>query len=483
MSDGGQTKGQVSEARRFAVKYGLKNITVLIDYNNIQISGKTDDVMPCRICANYRADGWETMEVDGHNFTEIYGAIKKSMEMPSPVCIIANTIIGKGVSFMEHDYRYHGKTLDDQAYAKAMAELGLEPSLERYKKMRTEKWDYPNRKFFFSPSLKKGSAVLYKKDEKTDNRSAYGKALADIAKANADNKEYPFAVFDCDLATSVKTDLFEKEFPEKFFQMGVQEHNAATVAGVASTDVISFFSDFGVFGVDETYNQARLNDQNYTNLKLVCTHIGLDVGEDGKTHQCIDYVGTLRNIFGFKVIIPADPNQTDRVIRKVAGEPGNWFVGMGRSKIPVVTKEDGAEYFGVDYEFVYGKADIIKKGEQGYIITMGAIVPRAIKAAELLKEKGINIGVINMSCPLEIDEDAMREAIKTGLIVTAEDHHIDTGLGATVAMYLLEKKYTGKFIRRGVTAYGSSGAPEYLFKLEGLDVESLVELIESTKKS
>ena len=483
MSDGGQTKGQVSEARRFAVKYGLKNITVLIDYNNIQISGKTDDVMPCRICANYRADGWETMEVDGHNFTEIYGAIKKSMEMPSPVCIIANTIIGKGVSFMEHDYRYHGKTLDDQAYAKAMAELGLEPSLERYKKMRTEKWDYPNRKFFFSPSLKKGSAVLYKKDEKTDNRSAYGKALADIAKANADNKEYPFAVFDCDLATSVKTDLFEKEFPEKFFQMGVQEHNAATVAGVASMDVISFFSDFGVFGVDETYNQARLNDQNYTNLKLVCTHIGLDVGEDGKTHQCIDYVGTLRNIFGFRVIIPADPNQTDRVIRNVAGEPGNWFVGMGRSKIPVVTKEDGTEYFGVDYEFVYGKADIIKKGEQGYTITMGAIVPRAIKAAELLKEKGINIGVINMSCPLEIDEDAMREAIKTGLIVTAEDHHIDTGLGATVAMYLLEKKYTGKFIRRGVTAYGSSGAPEYLFKLEGLDVESLVELIESTKKS
>lgn len=482
MSDGEQTKGQVAEARRFAVKYGLTNITVIIDNNNIQISGRTDDVMPCRICANYRADGWETMEVDGHNFSQLYDAIKKSLKIPSPVCIIANTVIGKGVSFMENDYRYHGKTLDEAAYIKAMEELGLNPSLEKYRQLRMKKWEYPERKFFFSPSIKKGTPILYKKEEKTDNRSAYGKALVDIAKANIHNKEYPFAVFDCDLATSVKTDLFAKEFPENFFQVGVQEHNAATIAGVVSTDkVISFFSDFGVFGVDETFNQARLNDQNHTNLKLVCTHLGLDVGEDGKTHQCIDYIGTLRNLFGFKIIIPADPNQTDRVIRYIAGESGNWFVGMGRSKTPVITKEDGSEYFGLDYEFKYGKADIIRKGKDGYIISMGSILAHTVKASEILKEKGISVGVINMSCPLVIDEDVMREVIKTGLIITAEDHHIDTGLGATVGLYLLKEKYQGVFIRRGITGYGSSGTPEYLFKKEGLDSESLAELVISCK--
>lgn len=482
MSDGEQTKGQVAEARRFAVKYGLNNITVLIDNNNIQISGKTDDVMPCCISANYRADGWETMEVDGHNFEKLYEAIKQSIGSLSPVCIIANTVIGKGVSFMENDYRYHGKTLDENSYTKAMKELGLTPSLERYKNMRTQKWNYPDRKFYFSPDLSKGIPVLYKKDDKTDNRSAYGKALLEIAMANVENKEYPFAVFDCDLATSVKTDLFAKEFPAHFFQLGVQEHNAATIAGAVSTDkVVSFFSDFGVFGVDETFNQERLNDQNNTNLKLVCTHIGLDVGEDGKTHQCIDYVGLIRNLYGFKIVVPADPNQTDRVIRYIAGAPGNWFVGMGRSKIPVITGEDGTEYFGVDYDFVYGKADIIRKGKDGYIITMGAIVPHALKASEVLKEQGMSIGVINMSCPLEIDEEVMAEVIKTGLILTAEDHHIDTGLGATVSMYLLGKKYTGRFIRRGVTGYGSSGVPEYLFKKEGLDSESLADVIESCK--
>lgn len=479
-SDGEHTKGQIAEARRFASKYGMNNITVIVDNNNIQISGKTDDIMPCRICANYRSDGWETMEVDGHNFTQLYDAIKKSVEMPKPVCIIANTVLGKGVSFMENEYKYHGKTLDEQAYVKAMGELGLPPLLDKYKKLRQQEWSYPDRKFYFTPELKKGTPVVYKKEEKTDNRSAYGKALMEAAKANTDNKEYPFAVFDCDLATSVKTDIFAKEFPERFFQVGVQEHNAATIAGAISTDrVISFFSDFGVFGVDETFNQARLNDQNHSNLKLVCTHIGLDVGEDGKTHQCIDYVGTLRNLFGFKIVIPADPNQTDRVIRHVAGQPGNWFVGMGRSKVPIVTRQDGAVYFDENYEFEYGKTDILREGEKGYIVTMGCMVPRALKSAEILKGKGISIGVINAGCPTEIDKKVMEKAFSTGLIVTLEDHHVDTGLGMTVGLYLLEKKYNGKFFRLGVTGYGSSGEPDYLFKKEGMDPESVSALIAS----
>lgn len=479
-SDGEHTKGQIAEARRFASKYRMNNITVIVDNNNIQISGKTSDIMPCRICENYKSDGWETMEVDGHNFVELYDAIRKSLTIDKPVCIIGNTVLGKGVSFMENEYKYHGKTLDEQAYNKAMEELGLVSELDRYRKLRQQKWLYPERRFYFHPQLKKGTPVIYKKEEKTDNRSAYGKSLMEVAKANADNKEYPFAVFDCDLATSVKTDIFAKEFPERFFQVGVQEHNAATIAGAVSIDkTISFFSDFGVFGVDETFNQARLNDQNYSNLKLVCTHIGLDVGEDGKTHQCIDYIGVLRNLFGFRIVIPADPNQTDRVIRHVAGQVGNWFVGMGRSKVPVITREDGTEFFDENYEFEYGRMDILKDGEKGYIITMGCMVFRALRAVELLKEKGIDVGVINASCPLEIDKKVLEKAIGSGLLVTLEDHHVDTGLGMTVALYLLEEKYSGRFFRLGVTQYGASGEPDYLFKKEGMDPESIASLIAS----
>ncbi len=478
MSDGEQTKGQIAEARRFANKYKINNMTVIVDYNKIQISGITNNVMPCDICANYKADGWETIQVDGHDFAQLYSAIKKSLEIPKPVCILAHTVLGKGVSFMENEYKYHGKTLDEQAYKKAMTELGISPAIDRYRQMRTNKWQYPERKFYYCPDFKEGTPVVYKSDEKTDNRTAYGKALVEVAKENADNKQYPVVVFDCDLATSVKTDLFEKEFPERFFQLGVQEHNAATIAGAISTDrIVSFFSDFGVFGVDETFNQARLNDQNYTNLKLVCTHIGLDVGEDGKTHQCIDYIGVLRNLFGFKLIIPADPNQTDRVIRYIAGKPGNWFVGMGRSKVPVVTTTDGLVYFDEKYRFEYGKADVLREGKDGYIITMGCMVPRALQAVALLEGKGLKVGVINMSCPLAVDSEILQKTIASGLIVTMEDHHIDTGLGTTVGLYLLENKYTGIFHKLGVTEYGSSGEPDYLFKKEGMDPQSVVKII------
>ncbi|MCD6408512.1 transketolase, partial [bacterium] len=360
----------------------------------------------------------------------------------------------------------------------AMEELGLPDELEKYKKLREKEWKYPERKFVYKPVINKGTPIVYEKDKKTDNRSAFGAALLDIAKANRENSEYPIVVFDCDLASSVKTDGFAKEFPERFFQIGVQEHNAATIAGAISTDkIISFFADFGVFGVDETFNQERLNDQNYTNLKLISTHLGLDVGEDGKTHQCIDYIGVLRNLYGFKIIIPADPNQTDRVIRYIADKEGNWFVGMGRSKTSVILKENGEIYFDQNYKFEYGKSDLIRKGKDGYIITMGCMVQRAIEVHEKLKNEGLEIGILNFSCPAVVDEEKIKLAIETGFIITYEDHHIDTGLGCTIALYLVENGYSGNFYRLGIKNYGSSGKPDLLFKKEKLDPESVVEFI------
>ncbi|MCM8815696.1 MAG: transketolase, partial [Candidatus Omnitrophica bacterium] len=300
MSDGEQTKGQIGEARRFAVKYNLKNLRGIIDYNKIQISGCIFDIMPSNIRENYLSDGWEVMETDGHDLEQLYSTIKKSLEIDKPVCIIANTVIGKGVSFMEGKCAYHGKTLSEQDYIKAVQELGLENNLEKYRDLRKKKsYAFPKRSFDIRVSINKGKYRTYEPGTKIDNRTAFGNALFDLGVANRDNIENPIIVFDCDLASSVKTDLFAKEFPDRFFQCGVQEHHAATVSGAASVGgAVSFFADFGVFGVDETYNQHRLNDQNHTNLKLICTHLGLDVGEDGKTHQCIDYIGLFRNIFG-----------------------------------------------------------------------------------------------------------------------------------------------------------------------------------------
>ena len=132
-------------------------------------------------------------------------------------------------------------------------------------------------------------------------------------------------MLDCDLAASVKTEAFAALRPEGFVECGVGEHNAATAGGALSTvpGVLAFWSDFGVFGIDEVYNQQRLNDINGAALKLAVTHCGLDVGEDGKTHQCLDYVGAFRDFFGWRVIVPADPNQTDRAVRAAAAMQGN----------------------------------------------------------------------------------------------------------------------------------------------------------------
>jgi len=487
MGDGEQQKGQITEARRFAKKYGLNNITVLVDLNGLQISGETGCVMPQNIKENFLSDGWQVIEIDGHDYHQIYGALKRAIDTKdSPVAIIARTVMGKGVSFMEGDEHYHGAPLKEDQCRAALEELGLEDDLDKYKKMRaTVKTSRPQESEPAPVNIDVGEPHTYSPDDKIDNRGAYGRVMKDLAELNSGRKGgTPIAVLDCDLAVSCKTDGFAAVCETCFFQGGIQEHNTATIAGALSVeDVVTFFSDFGVFGVDETFNQERLNDINEANLKLVCTHNGLDVGQDGKTHQCIDYVGVMNNLFGFKIISPADGNQTDRVIRYIARQPGSFFVPMGRSKYQVITREDGTAMFGDGYEFQYGKADVVREGGAATIISTGTMVHRAVKAADILAGKGCDTGVLNISCLTDVDVEAIRRAADNGVIVTYEDHNVRTGLGSIVANVVAEQGLAVKFRRMGVGSYAGSGSPEELWGEQGLSVESLVDTVEALVKS
>ena len=481
MGCGEQQKGQISEARRFAVKYGLDNLTVIIDYNVRQISGITSEIMPQNIAKNFQSDGWRIIEVDGHQFQEIYTAFREAILSKHPTAIMAHTTMGKGISFMEGKEEFHGKALTLDEFKKAIQELELEDDLDRYQKIQEgSALSFSKRKFPLKyPSIEIGNPRNYGKDQKLDNRSAFGNALVDLAKTNLqDDTSLPMAVFDCDLAPSTKTTGFAKQFPKNFFQGGIQEHNTVTLAGAISTlGFLSFFADFGVFGVDETYNQHRLNDINETSLKLICTHNGLDVGEDGNTHQCIDYIGVIRNLFGYKIIIPADPNQTDRVIRYVAKTTGNFLVAMGRSPIPILLTEEGTPLFSDPYEFKYGKADLVRNGKDAAIITTGGMVSRAVRACEKLREKGVEVQVLNISCLSDLDIELILKAAKTGTVITYEDHHFQTGLGSLIANVLAEHSLGVRFRKMGITRYGSSGKPDDLYKMQGLDVESLVQAV------
>jgi len=481
MGCGEQQKGQISEARRFAIKYGLDNLTVVIDYNLRQISGVTPEIMPQNISKNFESDGWQVVEVNGHQFQEIYSAFRGATLSKHPTVIIAHTTMGKGVSFMEGKEEFHGRALTLEEYKKAIQELGAEDDLDRYRQIR-EKGTFPfsGRKYpVEAPVIQTGNPRNYERNQKLDNRSAFGNALVDIAKANVrEDSPLPVAIFDCDLASSVKTAGFAKQFPNHFFQGGIQEHNTVTIAGAISTlGILSFFADFGVFGVDETYNQHRLNDINETNLKLICTHNGLDVGEDGKTHQCIDYVGVIQNLFGYKIIVPADPNQTDRVIRYVAKTQGNFLVAMGRSPIPILLTEEETPLFGPSYEFQYGHADLVRNGKDAAILTTGGMVYRAVQAWQKLREKGVSVQVINISCLSNLDKEAILKAAETGIIITYEDHHIETGLGSLIANFLAGHGQGIRFRKLGITQYGSSGKPDDLYRMQGLDVESLVQAV------
>jgi transketolase len=486
MSDGEQAKGQVSEARRFAKKYCLDNITVLIDYNRIQISGCVDDVMPVNIVQNYLADGWDVIEVDGHNVREVYGALRNARQNENPCCILAHTVIGKGVPFMEGKAEYHGRALNEKEYPQALVALGLEDDLQRYKDMRkgAPHWQ-PGpvaSNVGSAGSVNTGTPFTYSDADGLDNRSAFGKALKDLAEKNIPAGTL-IAAFDCDLASSVKTSDFCKCSPDQFFQCGVQEHNAVTIAGALSAaGVVTFFADFGVFAIDETYNQHRLNDINKTNLKVVATHLGLDVGQDGKTHQCIDYIGLTRNLYNFKTIIPADTNQVDRVTRYIAATYGNFLIGTGRSKWPLIQDEKGTPFFANGYVFRYGKMDMIRTGKHAAVITYGGMLGRALAMRERLAKEGISLAVVNMACVNEVDADVMQALLGLKGIFTYEDHNPATGIMPPVAYYLVQHGYQGKVQSFGVKEYGKSGDTEELLKLEKLDIESMVEALRAALK-
>ncbi|HNY65075.1 MAG TPA: transketolase [Deltaproteobacteria bacterium] len=481
MGDGEQQKGQISEARRFIHKYALTNITVIIDNNRLQISGSRDEVMPQDLRREYEAAGFVVLDVDGHDFEALYKAVRQAREdTQAPYAIIANTVMGKGVSFMENKADYHGRPLNKGEMEKALPELDLEWPLEELTALRKEPvcGHTPRNRWPF-PGLTAGTPRLYPKDVLTDNRSALGFALLDVAQANAG---VPFAVFDCDLAGSVKTDAFMKAFPERFFQAGISEHHTAAMAGAASTQgVVSVFADFGMFAIDETYNQQRLNAINEAHLKLFCTHLGIDVGEDGKTHQCIDYLGLLRNLDGFSVVIPIDPNETDLAARWALSTPGNVMIGVGRSKTPVLTDTSGREFF-ADKQFTYGKAHHLRPGSQATLFALGAMSASAVKAWETLQAEGIDVEVVGVSCPLALDASEIREAAAKGPVFVAEDHLSLSGLAAGIAFTAATNAVSIELIPMGIRGFPPSGPSDTCFRCFELHPEDLANRLKKRLK-
>ncbi|MCO4771888.1 MAG: transketolase [Deltaproteobacteria bacterium] len=482
MGDGEQQKGQISEARRLAVKYGCTNLIAYVDANRLQIGGACDHVMPQDIAAGWASDGWDVIECDGHDWQDLYAAFRQAYRGGErPVVVIARTIMGKGVDFMEDLAKYHGQAVPRDALDGAIAQLGGVNRIDEYEAIRnamepgTLGHHFPENP---PPRLTVGPARVYEAGTVTDCRSAYGHVMKELAEGN-NNERIKVAAFSADLEGSVKLNAFHAESPAGFIEGGIQEHNSATASGRLSKEgFVTFFSTFGIFGVTETFNQQRLNGFNRSNLKLVCTHCGTDVGEDGPTHQVVDYVGLLRSTFDWNIFVPADANQCDRIIRVVADRAGNDFVGMGRSKMAVIEKADGGAFYDGSVGFVPGRAEVLRDGDDGAILAVGPMVGPAVAAHDLIfAATGKRVRIVNMASLRPYDADAIASAAATGYVLTAEDHHPDTGLGGIVGMELADQGIATRLERAGVNQWPMSGKPNDIFAAFGLDAKGLADRV------
>ncbi len=301
-------------------------------------------------------------------------------------------------------------------------------------------------------------------------RDAYGESLLELGKKRTD-----IVALDADLSGSTKTGKFAKAFPDRFFNMGIAEQDMiGTAAGLALTGKVPFASTFAVFETGRAWDQIRLVVcYSNTNVKLVATHGGITVGEDGASHQALEDIALMRALPNMTVIVPADATETSSVINTIVDYKGPVYVRLGRAKVPYVMPDD--------YEFILGKAFVFHIGKDANIVAAGIMVDIAGKAAEILSKDGIDTGVINMSTIKPLDEETLLSVAKScKIIVTAEEHSIIGGLGGAVCEFLSEN-YPITVKRIGVKdTFGCSGNPSELMKLHGITVENIVDVIKSS---
>jgi transketolase len=306
----------------------------------------------------------------------------------------------------------------------------------------------------------------WKLGDKIATREAYGQALLELGKINSE-----IVVLDADLSGSTQTKLFAKEFPDRFFNMGIAENNMMGVsAGLALAGKIPFASSFAMFAAGRAWEFVRNSiAHNHANVKVCATHAGLTVGEDGASHQVIEDLALMRAIPTMVVIVPADAREAYEVIYEVAKYHGPCYVRLGRAKVPVC--------FGEDYKFQIGKANIIQPGTDISIVSCGMMTPRAIEAAKILEAEGIKAELINSASIKPLDaKTIVTSATKTGSVLTLEEHNIEGGLGDAVASAILEKSSSRiKFKRLGVNdIFGQSGDAYELLDHYGLSVQDIV---------
>jgi len=498
MGDGEQQEGQVWEAVMEAANYKLDNLIGIVDRNRLQIDGKVEDVMKIGpLEEKYESFGWNVIRIDGHDIKQILDAYEKAKTVKDkPTVIIADTVKGKGVSFMENEAGWHGKAPNRGELDQALKELGVELPVDDLLKIAQDYQAKMDKET--DGNLSKFSKNYWwneqesMKAEMKPTRKGFGECLAEIG------DDPRIVCLGADISGSICIDMFNKNHPERndrFLSMGIAEQSGTGVAaGLAKEGKIPIFGTYGVFAAGRNLDQLRTTVcYGNFNVKIAGAHGGVSVGPDGATHQALEELFQICGLPNMNVFVPCDSVETKKASNAMILDiDGPCYIRYARESTPIVTTESTPYKFGIANIIRYcgEKANFIdafetklstdykSENEDLTIIACGPEVPEAMRAAWILKEEfEIETRILNLHTLKPIDKKAIQQAAKeTKAVITAEEHQVG-GLGNQVAAAILESGTSlEKFAMIGVQdRFGESGSSWELVKVFGLSAEYIAQ--------
>jgi transketolase len=506
LGDGELNEGSVWEGIMSAAHYQLDNLIAIVDRNQLQIDGPTEEVMKLEgLAEKWQSFGWHVLEIDGHNMKEILDSLARVSQIKgTPIVIIAHTTKGKEVSFAENVVGYHGICPKDgltgaESLEKALQDIKA-PGFDQekvdalYQKACAYQEEVNRKVAQAMPKFSKDywwNSADTMKVKMVPTRFGFGDAIEDLG-ASKD-----VIAFGADITSSIKMDQFYHNHPERkerFFQMGIAEQNMTlAAAGFAKEGKIAFIGSYGVFVTGRNWEQIRTTlCYNNFNVKIANAHGGVSVGPDGATHQALEEISNMYYLPNMHIVVPADSIETEKGTKAAAKIQGPAMIRYAREATPVVTKESTPYQFGqaniirfrqekenfVDAFETRLSTEYQSEKEDMAIIACGPMVAEAMRAAYILKkEYDLETRVVNIHTVKPVDKEAIvHAAVDTGIVLTVEEHqkggfgNIIAGVIATGKMYHLPFL----FDMIGMNdEFGLSGAPWELLKVFGLTAEHI----------
>ncbi len=467
LGDSEMAEGSQWEAMEIAAYYKLDNLIGIMDVNRLGQRGQTMYGHDLSVYKNRAAAfGWEPIVIDGHHLPQIQTAFQQALKAKDkPVMIIAKTIKGKGVPFIEDQNGWHGKPLKKDDLVRALEALGPVDKTVRGAIPRPE----DRRPAEAKP--RDAEPVSYPADKPVATRHAYGTGLARIF------PRFPeVVVLDGEVSNSTYAELFQAKQPDRFFEMFIAEQNMVGAGlGLSIRGKIPFLSTFAAF-LTRAFDQIRMSQYTHGNIKFCGSHAGVSIGEDGSSQMGLEDLAMFRTLLDSVVLYPCDAVSTEKIVELMAAHRGIAYLRTTRKETPLLYRNDEV--------FRIGGSKTLRSGKQdrAAVVAAGITVHEALKAYDELKSEGILVRVIDLYSIKPLDESVLKQAAEeTGVIITVEDHFAEGGIGEAVAGVL--GRQAGSIYSLAVRKMPKSGTPAELLDYEGISKAAIVRTVQESIKN